>query len=234
VKRAKTKKFKEEIQMNKINLLAKTLQENGFDSPAGQNAWGEIYCQLIDTIEAEVSIFIKKHGYSNKIDPSDLISLASYEGLQLAVKDWDINKGEFVPFFTRKLQNRVFVDYWKLNLGTATANKFYTDTVSIYTQVDEETVIADFIESDTDIEAEVIEDETELALREYERMAGKVKSTVVRILMETVFDKQEQTSLICQVYGVDKYDNTIASRVKRVKKHFQEFYMNFKLNRKSC
>ena len=209
-----------------VNRLATRLKSEGFENPAGRQAWGRMAEEIYPEVRKKAESYSKSRGEQYRVDADTLLSIALYEGVKRALMSWDIEKGDFITRLLYMLPN-VFTDYIRSEVGVDKRKTLVTAT-SLSTPIDGDNLTLEdtLLDCGESIEDICIPSIVTEVFELYENLYGDDRATVAKILF-TYDDKLEtRNKEICRYYGVDTYNATIRKRVERVKKHFQEFCKN--------
>jgi len=205
--------------MNQINNLAMVIKEKGYLSAEGQNAFTELYEAIQKDIMAVVKRYVRSEEHKNLcLDEMELISLASYEGILNAVKDYDICKGDFLARY------KSFIHY-TLNNGLKKQMKQSQKSLSLAISIEQpssknkEILIKDIL---PDNQETFDDSEAEEILAAFASKSGKDKAQIIEILAFT--DGQaERNEAFCSLFNVSEYSAAIRKKVSRVKAEFRDF-----------
>ena len=214
--------MKKTVEM--VNELAGILKVEGFGTQIGRQAWGEISTLLYPVAEKQASKYVNTIGVHHRIEEATLISLALYEGIKRALKDWDVNKGDFEPRF-KCLLKFLFMTH-KRNEVDTDKRKMLTTAGSIHTPLDgadgvtlEDTIIDD----GASVEELCLPSRVETIFAEYEKVHGKERADLARLIIAYDDRLEMRNKAICAYYNVYDYNATLRKRVQRAKEHFQKF-----------
>lgn len=209
-----------------INKLAIRLKNEGFDSPAGRQAWGRMVEEIYPQVKKKAESYSKSKGEQYRVDADTLLSIALYEGVKRALTSWDIEKGDFITRLMYMLPN-VFTDYIRSEIGVDKRKALGTAT-SLSTPIDGDNLTLEdtIVDNGQAIEELCLPSIVTELFSLYKHLHGEDKADVAKIIF-TYDDKLDlRNKEICRYYGVDHYNATIRKRVERIKKHFQEFCKN--------
>lgn len=206
-----------------VNRLALKLQDKGFESPAGRQAWGRMAEEIYPEVRKKAESYAKSKGEQFRIDADTLLSIALYEGVKRALNSWDIEKGDFITRLLYMLPN-VFMDHIRTEVLVDKRKTLITAT-SISTPIDGDCLTLEdtLIDNDKTVEELVIPSLVSEIFDLYTKSHGKDKADIAKIIFLFEGSLENRNKAICRFYGVDTYNATIRKRVERVKKHFQDF-----------
>lgn len=209
-----------------INKLATRLKTEGFETPAGRQAWGRMADEVYSEVKKKAESYARSNGEQYRVDADTLLSIALYEGVKRALTSWDIEKGDFITRLLYMLPN-VFTDYLRSEVGVDKRKALGTAT-SLSTPIDGDNLTLEdtLVDNGQVVEEICLPSIVTEVFSLYRQLHGDDKADIAKILFTYDDSLELRNKEICRYYGVDHYNPTIRKRVERVKKHFQTFCKN--------
>lgn len=194
-----------------INTIAKKAQHDGHID--------ELVTQIMPIISKSARRFMNKFPQVN-LDYCELVSVASFECLTMALEGWDSARGSYLPRLNKYMADR-FNNIMRAELRDKRVT--LSHAVSIETPARGNLTIGDTLISPESTSTST--KDIEGFLHAYSVSKGAIKSEVARILIDYATDATARTRALCEVYGVPKYDATVRKRTSLIKKDFAQFLL---------
>lgn len=211
-----------DLTVTRINECAKEVQAAGFGTVEANEAYNKLAELLYPTAKAKADYYYQTHCSGYRIDKSQLLSLALYEGVKYTIKKWDPKKCDYYKRYAYYLP-RLFQTHLRDELD-AEVRAGMSAAVGLDTPVGEDITIGDtLVYSPTE---DVCKLYTRVAamLRDFGKKHGEDKAAVMGLLILNADNLDARTRAVIEYYGVDTYNGTIRKRVERIRKAFQDFY----------
>lgn len=213
-----------ETTVTRINDYAREVQAKGFGTAAARAAYNELAALLYTTAKSKVDYFFQTYCSSYRIDKAQLLSLALFEGVKYTIDKWDADKCDYFKRYTYYLP-RLFKTHLRDEVH-AEVRMGMTSAIGIDTPVGDDIIIADTLVDDSPTDDILnLYRKTAAMLRDFGKQYGEDKAAIMAILLLNSDSLEARTKAVTEYYGADTYNNTIRKRVERIRKSFQDFYI---------